>query len=76
MLAAKIIICCKEVAQTYLRSLDIPGRAIGLTGLDGFAGLLDLLEDSFVGERVFGDDISGLSLEGNVVRLDACIGVS
>lgn len=73
MLVAQITIRHKEIAHVDSLSLDVPRRAIGLTGLDCLAGLLDLLEDGFVGERVFSDDVGGLVLEGYVVRLDACV---
>lgn len=67
-------ICHKEVVYNRLAPLHIPGRAIGLARLDGLAGLLDLLEDCFVGEGVFGDNVGGLGFERDVVRLDACFG--
>jgi hypothetical protein len=53
--------------------LDLTLQAVGLARLDLLAGLLDLLEDGLVVERLCGDDFSGLGFEGDVVGLDACM---
>jgi hypothetical protein len=50
--------------------LDIPRGTVGLARLDGLAGLLDLLEDRLVVERLFCDDFGSLCFERDVVRLD------
>ena len=52
--------------------LDLALQTIGLARLDLLAGLLDLLEDGLVVERLCGDDFGGLGFEGDVVGLDAC----
>ena len=59
-----------------LARLDGLGNAIGLTGVDGLACLLDLLEDGAVVEAVVGLDCSGLGFEGDVELLDTCEGQS
>lgn len=46
--------------------LHLPGLAVLLSALDGLAGLLDLVEDSLVGQVVVGNDFGGLSFEGDV----------
>lgn len=55
-------------------ALDFPCLAISLSGLNGLAGLLDLLEDCLVGELVGGNDFGRLGLERHVERFDACRG--
>lgn len=40
--------------------------AVSLARLDFLAGLLDLLKDGIVGERLFGDNLGGLVLERNI----------
>lgn len=52
--------------------LDIPRLTICLAGLDFLAGLLDLLENSIVVERVLGDNLGSLGLEGDVVGVNTC----
>ena len=49
-------------------------NAISLAGVDGLAGLLDLLEDGAVVEALFGLDGSGLGVEGDVKFFDTCEG--
>ena len=46
-----------------MRTLHSHDDAVGLTRVDGFAGLLDLLQHGLVGDRVFGRDVSGLGVE-------------
>ena len=53
----------------HLHSL---GNAVGLAGVDGLAGLLDLLEDGAVVEALVGLDGSGLGVEGDVELFDTC----
>lgn len=72
MTVVSVAPCQKNIPETSLKSrssmpLDLPGLAISLSGLDCLAGLLDLLQDRLVFERVGSDDFSGLSLEGDVV---------
>ena len=57
----------------HLHSL---GNAVGLAGVDGLAGLLDLLEDGGVVEALVGLDGSGLGVEGDVEFFDTCEGGS
>lgn len=44
--------------------------AVGRRAVDLLARLADLLEDGLVGQ--VGDDLCGLVLEGDLVRVDAC----
>jgi hypothetical protein len=53
----------------HLHSL---GNTISLAGVDGLAGLLDLLEHGAVVEALVGLDGSGLGVEGDVEFFDAC----
>ena len=50
------------------------GNTIGLAGVDGLAGLLDLLEDGGVVDALVGLDGGGLGVEGDVEFFDACEG--
>lgn len=45
--------------------------AVRLPGIDGLAGLLDLLEHAGVLDGGFGRDVGGLGVEGNVVGFHA-----
>lgn len=56
--------------KTRNAGLDIPCLAVGGARLDRLASLLDLLENGIVAERVYGDDLGGLSVQGHVVGLD------
>jgi hypothetical protein len=47
-------------------------NTIGLARVDGFAGLLDLLQNGCVVQVLLGCDGCGLALEGDVEVLDAC----
>jgi hypothetical protein len=62
--------------QPNRRLSDIPCLAVGGTRLDRLSSLFDLLEDGVVAERVFGDNLGSLVLEGHFVRLDACRRIS
>lgn len=52
-------------------NLDGLVDAVSLARVDLLACLGNLLEDRLVGES--GDDLDGLVVEGNIVRVDACI---
>lgn len=58
--------------QLGLKFLDGLRNAIGLARVHSFASLLDLFENGGVVEGSFGGNICGLSVEGNVIFLDAC----
>lgn len=58
--------------SAMLRNLDIPRGPISLSRLDSLAGLLDLLENGIVGERVFRENFGSLGLERHIVGLNAC----
>lgn len=55
--------------------LDALLNAVGAARVDLLASLRDGLEDLLVGQALLGDDGGGLALEGDFVRLDACIRV-
>jgi len=46
-------------------------NTVGLARVDGFSGLLDLLQDGSVVQVLLGCDGCGLALEGDVEVLDA-----
>jgi hypothetical protein len=47
--------------------LDVSRNPVGLARLYSLAGLLDLLENGIVVKRVFGDNLGGLRVQGDVV---------
>jgi hypothetical protein len=59
-----------------LLSLDLLCNTVGLARLYCLARFLDLLEHFVVGERVFGNDLSVLLLERDVVRFDTYRNIS
>jgi hypothetical protein len=70
---------CRDIAShrsahnhPCLTALNLLHLAIRLPRVNLLARLLDLLEHSRVVERISGDDLSGLRLEGYVIGLDAC----
>ena len=50
-------------------------NTVGLARVDGFAGLLDLLQDGCVVQALLGCDGCGLALKGDVEVLDAWKGM-
>ena len=67
----------KQIYSLFFSSnLHSLGNAVGFAGVDGLAGLLDLLEDGAVVEALFGLDGSGLGVEGDVEFFDTCEGGS
>jgi hypothetical protein len=60
-----------DAACSDMSRLDLLLLSVGLARLDLLAGLLDLLQDGIVVERVGGDNLGGLGLEGDVVGLNA-----
>jgi hypothetical protein len=66
---------CRKKVDDVFRS-DLPFLSVGLARLDLLAGLLDLLQDGLVVERLCGDNLGGLGLEGDVVGLNTWCFVS
>lgn len=58
------------IRQLPCRRLHGLSNTISLAGIDGLAGLLDLLQHRLVGQRVLGRDVCGLRLQRDVVFLD------
>lgn len=54
-------------------ALDLLGLTVGLARLDRLAGLLDLLQNGVVVERVGSGNLGSLVLERDIVRLNTCM---